>query len=586
MKKAQKAMREFDKIASDMDKTAHIVRNTKDSKLWDHEAIVRKKIKALKELEYREFRDFNKVYEGYLELLDEISVRLLNHYNKRKGTSYKFEDIVRTDKAGYVSSGIISVLVTSHIPKVIAGEFKKHFPENPKDEYESARKLKRGFILHLGETNTGKTYRAIERLKQSQNGVYLAPLRILALENYERLNREGVPCNLLTGEEELTVEGAHHVCSTIEKLDLEKEYDTAVIDEVQMIASSQRGFAWTRAILGLRCAEIHICGAINAKKLLIKILEDCGDAYEIIEYRRDTPLEVCTAPFILKDIEKGDALVAFSKKRVLELSKYFQDRGVKNSVIYGDLPPEVRRMQYHAFIKGTNKILVTTDAIGMGVNLPIRRIIFMDLQKFDGEEKRYITSQEVKQIAGRAGRKGIYDVGYVCTASIDHLFIKENLETDDEPLRQAVVGPSEAIMNIKGLPLREKLALWSTQEELLEYYTKMDVRDYLLILESVKQYRLSEPAEFKLMRLPFDVNDMELLGTFLDFVDEYFIKKQTQLTKPKPSGSFLSDLEKYYQKLGLYYSFSKNFDIDFDPEWVYKERERTSGSINKILIKL
>jgi ATP-dependent RNA helicase SUPV3L1/SUV3 len=79
---------------------------------------------------------------------------------------------------------------------------------------------------------------------------------------------------------------------------------------------------------------------------------------------------------------------------------------------------------------------------------------------------------------------------------------------------------------------------------------------------------------------------MELLGTFLDFVDEYFIKKQTQLTKPKPSGSFLSDLEKYYQKLGLYYSFSKNFDIDFDPEWVYKERERTSGSINKILIKL
>ena len=586
MKKAQKALREFEKIEESLDKTAHIVRNTKDGKLWDHEAIVRKKIKALHELEFMEFRNYKKIWDGYLALLDEISERLLNHYNKKKGTSYRFEDIVKTDKAGYISSGIISVLVTSHIPKIIAGEFNKHFPENPKDEYDAARRLKRCFILHLGETNTGKTYRAIERLKQSENGVYLAPLRILALENYERLNRENVPCNLLTGEEELTVEGARHVCSTIEKLDIEKEYETAVIDEVQMMASSQRGFAWTRAVLGLRCAEIHICGAINAKNLLVKILEDCGDAYEIIEYRRDTPLEVCSAPFNLKEIEKGDALVAFSKKRVLELSKYFQDRGIKSSVIYGDLPPEVRRMQYHAFVRGTNRILITTDAIGMGVNLPIRRIVFMDLQKFDGEEKRYITSQETKQIAGRAGRKGIYDVGYVCTASIDYLFIKENLETDDEPLLKAVVGPSEAIMKIKGLPLRDKLALWSTQEERLSYYTKMDVRDYLLVLESIKQYRLPEPAEYKLMRLPFDVNNMELLGTFLDYVDEYFIKKQTQISKPKPSGSLLSDFERYYQKLGLYYSFAKNFNIDFDPEYVYKERERTSSRINKLLIKL
>jgi ATP-dependent RNA helicase SUPV3L1/SUV3 len=107
---------------------------------------------------------------------------------------------------------------------------------------------------------------------------------------------------------------------------------------------------------------------------------------------------------------------------VLELSKYFQDRGIKNSSIYGDLPPEVRRMQYQAFINGESRILITTDAIGMGVNLPIRRIIFMTLQKFDGVELRYITSQEVKQIGGRAGRKGIYDIGYVGTAASSSSF--------------------------------------------------------------------------------------------------------------------------------------------------------------------
>jgi ATP-dependent RNA helicase SUPV3L1/SUV3 len=586
MKKARKALREYEKIEEQLEKTAQIVRNTKDAKLWDHEASVRKKIKALRELEFRDFPDFQQVIDGYLELLDEISVRLLNHYNKRKRTSYEFEEIVNTDKEGYVNSGIISVLVTSHIPKMIAGEFTKHFPENPKDEYEAARKMKRCFILHLGETNTGKTYQAIQRLKQSKNGVYLAPLRILALENYERLNREGVPCHLITGEEEILAEDAVHVCSTIEKLDVDREYDVAVIDEVQMVGSSQRGFAWTRALLGLQCAEIHVCGASNARALLEKIISDCGDEYQVIEYKRDTPLEVCREPFTPHDIEKGDALVAFSKRRVLELSKYYQDRGIKNSVIYGDLPPEVRRMQYHAFIQGKNKILITTDAIGMGVNLPIRRIVFMDLVKFDGEEKRYINSQEVKQIAGRAGRKGIYDVGYVCTSSIDYMFIQENLDNPDEPVRQAAVGPSEAIMKIKGLPLREKLALWSTNPEKLDYYRKMDVRDYLLILESVKQYRLPEPDEFKLMRLPFDVNDTTLLTVFLDYVDEYFIKRQPRLTRPKPSGWLLHEQEKYYQMLGLYYSFSKNFDILFDPDWVYKERLNTSERINKLLLKL
>ena len=586
MKKAQKAMREFDKLSDQLHTTADIVRHTKDGKLWDHEAIVRKRLKTLGEMEFRDFKNYDKVREGYLELFDEISARLLNHYNKRKGTAYDFGEIVATDRAGYMSSGIISVLVTSHIPKLIAEEFKKHFPENPKDEYEPARKLQRAFILHLGETNTGKTYRSIQRLKEAENGVYLAPLRILALENYERLNSEGVPCDLLTGEEELRTEGARHVCSTIEKLDLEREYEVAVIDEVQMIANSQRGFAWTRAILGLRCREIHVCGALNARGLLVRMLEDCGDAYEIIEYRRDTPLEVLMAPFSLRDAERGDALVAFSKKRVLELSKLFQDRGVKSSVIYGDLPPEVRRMQYHAFIRGKNKVLVTTDAIGMGVNLPIRRIIFMDLVKFDGEEKRYITSQEVKQIAGRAGRRGIYDVGYVGTTGIDALFLKENLEAEDEPLREAVVGPGEAIMKIKGLPLREKLALWSTNQERLPYYRKMDVRDYLLILESIKPYKLPEPAEFRLMKLPFDVGDQELLACFLDYVDEYFIRRQPAITKPKPTGHLLYELEKYYQKLGLYYAFAKNFDIGFDPQWVYGERNRTSERINKLLVRL
>ena len=97
--------------------------------------------------------------------------------------------------------------------------------------------------------------------------------------------------------------------------------------------------------------------------------------------------------------------MVFSKKRVLEIAQSYSEKGIKASIIYGDLPPEVRKMQYAEFLNKETKVLVTTDAIGMGVNLPIRRIIFMSVSKYDGEEVRELTSQEVKQVAGRAGRK-------------------------------------------------------------------------------------------------------------------------------------------------------------------------------------
>lgn len=585
MKKAQKAKREFDKLKDQLFKIKEIVKSTKDNKLWSHEASVRKKIRALEDIRDKHINGFDAVYKGYLELLDEISIRLLNQYNKKNDTDYKFEEIISKDKRAYIRTGIISVLTTVHIPELVALEFTKYFPSNPKDEYENTRRTKRKFVLHLGQTNTGKTYFAVERLKKAKNGAYLAPLRILALENYEKLNKDGVPCHLITGEEEIIVKGAKHVCSTIEKLDIKEHYDVAVIDEIQMIADMQRGDAWTRAVLGIDCDEIHVCGALNAKDLIVEILEDCGDYYEIIEYTRQIPLKVWDRPFSLNDAQKGDALVAFSKKRVLELSKLFMDKGIKNSVIYGDLPPEVRRMQYRAFLDGTNKILITTDAIGMGVNLPIRRIIFMSIKKFDGEDIRYLTTQEVKQIGGRAGRKGIYDVGYVGMAGYDQLFLKHYLEIEDETLEKAVIGPGEAIVRIGGLPLKEKLALWSTRVE-NDLYNKMDMRDYLYILDNIKHFRLPQTAEYILMKLPFDVYDEIIMDCFLNYVYEYFKKPGGKISKPSRDGHLLSDLERYYQKLNLFYSFCKNFNIEFDPEWVYIQRSKVSEEINKLLVNL
>jgi len=54
-------------------------------------------------------------------------------------------------------------------------------------------------------------------------------------------------------------------------------------------------------------------------------------------------------------------------------------------------------------------ILVASDAVGMGLNLNIRRLVFTTMSKFDGARRRALSSTEIKQVAGRAGRyKGIY----------------------------------------------------------------------------------------------------------------------------------------------------------------------------------
>ncbi|GAB6167846.1 helicase-related protein [Clostridium carnis] len=540
----------------------------------------------LKDMEKEGFKEYDNVYERYEELLEYISKRMLEDYNRKNNTDFDFYQVIRGNYNSFINSGFMSVLTKQHIPKIISKDFEENFPSNPKDEYKVARSFKRKFFIHLGDTNTGKTYNAMERLKVAKKGIYLSPLRILALENYERLNNEGVICNLLTGEEELIKDNATHVSCTIEKANLHEEYDIAVIDEIQMIDDSQRGAAWSRAVLGLRCKEIHICGALNAKRILEKIINDCNDEYDFKEYKRSIPLEVEDKNFSSNEAEEGDAIVVFSKKKVLQLAEQYSGFGIKPSIIYGDLPPEVRRKQYEEFINKKNKILITTDAIGMGVNLPIKRIIFLDNQKFDGEEIRPLTSQEVKQVAGRAGRKGIYEVGYVATVRDNQKFIKDKLEESDRIINSAVIGPSEAILNIKNLPLNEKLALWATREEKLDYYRKMDINEYLIILENIKRYKLKEEVQWNLLKVPFDISKDELMNTFLDYVEELFVIKNKTITKPQCFKGNLDELECYYQRINMYYSFCKVFNLEFDTQWIYDERIKISEEINEILKRI
>lgn len=100
--------------------------------------------------------------------------------------------------------------------------------------YPNAREKKRNVFLHVGPTNSGKTHNALKRLEASSSGVYCGPLRLLAREVAERLNKASVPCNLTTGQEREEIEGAKHSSVTVEMADVTTEYQCSVIDEIQM----------------------------------------------------------------------------------------------------------------------------------------------------------------------------------------------------------------------------------------------------------------------------------------------------------------------------------------------------------------
>ena len=156
-------------------------------------------------------------------------------------------------------------------------------PEHYRDLYPLARQMKRHFYLHLGPTNSGKTYEGVQRLHGAERGVYLGPLRLLAAEQFEALNLDDVPCSLVTGEEQIRVPFSRVQSSTVEMADLKTRYDVAVIDECQMIADRDRGGAWTAAILGLCAEEIHACASPDAEQLLTRIIGECGDELPVSE---------------------------------------------------------------------------------------------------------------------------------------------------------------------------------------------------------------------------------------------------------------------------------------------------------------
>lgn len=210
---------------------------------------------------------------------------------------------------------------------------------------------------------------------QSNSGCYAGPLRLLAHEVFERMNAQGIPCNLITGDDRKIVsDTAQLTSSTVEMVDLGKSMDVCVLDEIQMIGDEDRGWAWTQALMGVKAKEVHLCGEERTVELIKNLAATMGDKLIVQHYKRLGPLEVMKQSLDgdLTKLEKGDCIVTFSRKNIFGLQKEIESQtGKKCAIIYGGLPPETRSIQAQLFNNPDNdyEILIASDAVGMGLNL-------------------------------------------------------------------------------------------------------------------------------------------------------------------------------------------------------------------------
>ncbi|KAF9078533.1 P-loop containing nucleoside triphosphate hydrolase protein [Rhodocollybia butyracea] len=524
--------------------------------------------------------------------------------------------------------------------------FKAAHSEHLEDRFD-ARRTRRKVILHVGPTNSGKTHHALRALAAAQSGVYAGPLRLLAHEIWERLNlgqivpagieedaalpsldsaldvasvgttpavrSQGNPlyvrkCNMITGEEHKIVDP-----------DCTLKYDVAIIDEIQMITDVERGSAWTNAVLGINAKEVHLCGEETAVPIVQAILANTHDEIEVRRYERLTPLSISESlDGDFKNVKKGDCVVTFSRNSIFQVREAIEkSTGMKCAVVYGKLPPEIRSGQASLFNDPNSgyDVIVGSDAIGMGLNLKIRRIVFEVVSKWDGHSKRPLSTSQTKQIAGRAGRFGMTEEkgGLVTTLlSEDVPFLEKTLALPFTPLPVAILGPNydssravaqalppsaglltifDAHIYVAKTKPHYRYALGNISNAITNvvdrWADKLALEDRITFLMAPVPWRDLESLQVvhKLMEafardLSVPVkplfDDTPYYSTLLDVE-----RKMATLPQPKSNAAVLSVLEGFHKLLGLYAWLSlRNPVAYYEPEVVEDWKPRVEKALH------
>jgi ATP-dependent RNA helicase SUPV3L1/SUV3 len=254
----------------------------------------------------------------------------------------------------------------------------------------------------LGPTNTGKTHLAIERLCAHSSGMIGFPLRLLAREVYDRVSaiKGENRVALITGEERIEPRDARWLLCTAEAMPVTADLAFVALDEAQLAADRERGHIFTDRLLHARGREeTMLLGSSTLEPMVRKLLPEA----EVIGRPRFSTLSHAGARKLSR-VPPRSAIVAFSAEQVYAIAEMLRRFRGGAAVVMGALSPQTRNAQVALYQSGEVDYLVATDAVGMGLNLDIDHVAFAGLSKFDGVRQRRLTTAEMAQIAGRAGR--------------------------------------------------------------------------------------------------------------------------------------------------------------------------------------
>jgi len=329
-------------------------------------------------------------------------------------------------------------------------------------------------------TGSGKTLIAtaahFASLAAGGRSYYTAPIKALVSEKFfalcEVFGAERV--GMVTGDAAVNPE-APIVCCTAEilaNLALREgrgaRVDQVVMDEFHFIADPDRGWAWQVALVELPQAQFVIMSATlgDVTDLAGSLTRRTARATSVIGGAvRPVPLEYDwstrpvqeTVELLLRDarapvyivhptqaaaVERAQALLSSGladrshRRELVEAMRGFRFAGgfgqtlakLLNSGIavhHAGMLPRYRRLVETLAQRGLLGVICGTDTLGVGINVPIRTVLFASLSKFDGRRQRILRAREFHQIAGRAGRPGFDIIGYVVGQAPDHVVENE-----------------------------------------------------------------------------------------------------------------------------------------------------------------
>lgn len=372
--------------------------------------------------------------------------------------------------------------------------------------------------------------------------------------------------------------------STVEMASTSHKVDVAVIDELQLLSDPGRGWAFTRALLGLPANEIHVCGDPSMLPLLERLCAETKEKLVVKFYERLSPLRPAKRAIqSLKEVKHGDCVVAFSRKEVHAMRRRIERDGKHRcAVVYGALPPESRSLQAQLFNTPRNGfgVLSASDAVGMGLNLAIRRIIFTTMTKYDGVQERQLTPIEIKQIAGRAGRfSSAFSEGIVTAMSQQDIpLLHEALATPVDPIHAAAVFPrfeqlaafASAFPQCNLADILDLFAAHATLDSENYFYAHFD--DVKTNAVMLRHLPLSLREAYTFAISPCDPTDGPVAEALVAFATAFSLRSTPvtpELIQHPPlalaqSSEDLRELEATHRAFDLFVWLSYRFEDDFE----------------------